>query len=405
MLRAFAGLEDRERGDMKICTICDDHFPSYWTSTNQVITTASHLGRQGVDVDLMIPTMGKMLLRSKERKLRALCEFYGVEPTFNLKDYFTVWPTNKFRIEKLTHGVLAPLVASLGKYDLVYTRHIIPVFLTLAAGGRAVFETYRLLPDEFPKTIPLLKWVAEKDNFLGITTHSELSREVFIKAGVPEHKVIALHNGYDPAEFEPRLSKHEARELLGIPRDRFLALYTGHMTPMKGAEIFVDMAKHAPDIDFLLIGGPTKDDVERVQDYATSQGVTNVTVSGWINPHRVPPYLYAADVLMIPPTSKPLRVHRRTVLPIKLFNYLAAGRVIFTPDLPDTAELLQHGVNSYRVEPDDPKTAAESLMEIAGDPLLANSLSERAFQDSMQYTWSERARKLKEFMELRLSAI
>jgi glycosyltransferase involved in cell wall biosynthesis len=389
---------------MKICTICDDHFPSYWTSTNQVITTASYMGRIGVDVDLMIPILGKNLLMSKERRLRKLCEYYGVEPTFNLKDFFSFWPTNRFRIEKLTHGILSPIYANFGKYDLIYTRHILPVFLTLAAGGKAIFETYRLLPEEFPQTIPLLKWICKNDNFLGITTHSELSRQAFIEAGVPPEKVIALHNGYDPHEFEPRLSKTDARELLGISQNRFLAVYTGHMTSIKGVEVLVDIAEKVPEIDFLLIGGPTKDDVERISNLAKSKGITNVEVTGWVNPHMVPPYLYAADVLLIPPTSKPLEIHKRTVLPIKVFNYLAAGRVIFAPDLPDTAELLQHGVNSYRVEPDNIDAAAEGLRVLAEDTLLADSLADRAYKDSKQFTWEERARKLRAYMEERLNA-
>lgn len=139
---------------MKICTICDDHFPSYWTSTNQVITTASYLGKQGVDVDLMIPTKGSMLFQSKERKLRKLCEYYGVDPTFNLKDFFTVWPTNKFRLEKLTHGLAAPLYANFGSYDLVYTRHILPVFLTLAAGGAPCLRPTGSSLRSFPKPFP-----------------------------------------------------------------------------------------------------------------------------------------------------------------------------------------------------------------------------------------------------------
>jgi glycosyltransferase involved in cell wall biosynthesis len=389
---------------MKICTICDDHFPSYWTSTNQVITTASYLGKIGVDLDFMIPIKGSMLLLNKEQRLRKLCEFYGVEPTFNLKDFFSVWPTNSLRIEKLTHGLLSPLYAYLGKYDLVFTRHIIPVFITLASGGRAMFETYRLLPEEFPKIKPLLRWIGKHPNFLGITTHSELSTKAFVDAGVPPEKVVALHNGYDPVEFEPELSKEEAREILGLKKDGFLAVYTGHMTSIKGVEILVDIAELAPEVDFLLVGGPTEKDVDRISGLAKEKGITNVTVTGWVNPHKVPPYLYAADVLLIPPTDKPLKIHKRTVLPIKLFNYLAAGRVILAPDLDDTKELLQHGVNSFKVEPDNPKKAAEGLKKLMEDPLLANSLSVMAKKDSKKYTWEQRAKNLLKFMEERIAA-
>ncbi|MBU1219131.1 glycosyltransferase [Myxococcota bacterium] len=390
---------------MKICTICDDHFPSYWTATNQVITTASNLGKIGVEVDLMIPVMGKNIFKSRERRLRQLCEFYGVEPTFNLKDFFTVWPTNQLRVEKLTHGLVSPFYAALGKYDLVYTRHVIPVLITLAVGGRAIFETYRLLPEEYPSTIPLLRWASSQPGFLGITTHSELSRNVFIEAGVPPEKVKALHNGYDPEEFKPEMTRAEARRLLGLDEDKYLVVYTGHMTAIKGIEILVDIAEQVPEVDFLLVGGPTEEDVKRVRDIAASKGLKNVNIQGWVNPHKVPPYLYAADILVIPPTSKPLRIHRRTVLPIKLFNYLAAGRVILSPELPDTSELLQHGVNSWRIEPDDPAIAAEAIRMIKEDPILAGELAQRAKEDSRKYTWYQRAINLRNYMEERLETL
>ena len=389
---------------MRICTICDDHFPSYWTSTHQVVTTASHLGKLGVSVDFMIPTLAEHLWLKSEKKLRKICEFYGVEPSFRLRDFFTVWPTNRFRVEKFTHGVAAPVLASFSDYDLIYSRNILPVLITLVRGGRAMFETYRLLPQEYPYTAPLFRKVADHPRFLGITTHSELSRQAFIDAGVPPEKVIALHNGYDPCEFEPELTKSDARRILGLPENDFTVVYTGHMTPMKGVEIIVDIAKLAPELSFVLVGGPTEADVNRISSYAQQTGAHNVHVLGWVTPNKVPPYLYAADVLIIPPTSKPLREHHRTVLPIKVFNYLAAGRPIITPDLPDTAELLHDGVNCLRVPADDVLAAATSLRRLADDPLLAGELASRAREDARGYTWEERARKLKVFMEERLEA-
>jgi glycosyltransferase involved in cell wall biosynthesis len=83
---------------------------------------------------------------------------------------------------------------------------------------------------------------------------------------------------------------------------------------------------------------------------------------------------------------------------------LAAGRVIFAPDLEDTEEILHHGVNSFKVQPNNPQKAAAALNNIAADPLMANNIAEKALQDSKKYTWSQRALNLKKFMEKRLKA-
>ncbi len=248
---------------MRICTICDDHFPSYWTSTNQVVTTASHLGKLGVSVDFMIPTLAEHLLLKSEKKLRKICEFYGVETSFRLRvsspcgpPTASAWKTHP-RCGGARAGQFLGLRSRLQPQHPAGAHH---------AGPRraAMFETYRLLPKEYPYTAPLFRKVAAHPRFLGITTHSELSRKSFIDAGVPAEKVIALHNGYDPREFEPELSKADARRLLGLPENDFTVVYTGHMTPMKGVEILVDIAKLAPELSFVLVGGPTEADVNRI---------------------------------------------------------------------------------------------------------------------------------------------
>jgi len=56
------------------------------------------------------------------------------------------------------------------------------------------------------------------------------------------------------------------------------------------------------------------------------------------------------------------------------------------------------------VPADDVDAAAEALHRLADDPLFAGSLAERAREDARGFTWEERARKLKAFMEERLAA-
>jgi glycosyltransferase involved in cell wall biosynthesis len=115
------------------------------------------------------------------------------------------------------------------------------------------------------------------------------------------------------------------------------------------------------------------------------------------------PWLYAADVLVIPPSLEPLERHGTTVLPIKLFLYLAAGRVVLAPNAPDTAELLIDDVNAALVPAGDAETTATTLRLLAADTARAERLARGALQTAANLTWDARAANIEAFLQRRLA--
>jgi glycosyltransferase involved in cell wall biosynthesis len=101
---------------------------------------------------------------------------------------------------------------------------------------------------------------------------------------------------------------------------------------------------------------------------------------------------------LIPPTSAPLQRFRRTVLPMKVFMYLAAGRPILAPRLPDVEEVLTDGQTARLVVPDDPAEAANALTHLLADRALQDRLSRNALALAAQYTWTARARRIMDFV-------
>jgi glycosyltransferase involved in cell wall biosynthesis len=115
--------------------------------------------------------------------------------------------------------------------------------------------------------------------------------------------------------------------------------------------------------------------------------------------NEVPNYLFASDCLIIPPSAAPLRKHRHTILPMKTFSYLAAGRPIIAPDLVDLREMLRPNENALLVAPDDVDAAVTNVRRVIGDERLAEQLGATALQDSAQYTWTKRAERLSRFLD------
>src|SRR5690606_31465110 len=115
--------------------------------------------------------------------------------------------------------------------------------------------------------------------------------------------------------------------------------------------------------------------------------------------------LMAADVLLQPPSRIPLKLVGNTVLPMKLFLYLAAGRPIIAPDLPDMREVLRHEHNALLVPTGDDDAAARAVTRVVTEPGLAERLSAAAKQTAATLTWDARAERILSFLESQRRAL
>jgi len=387
---------------MKIAYISDERYPSVHTDTQQVMKTIDALGGQNVQVDFIQPRMARHMLRSRDERKEEICRFYNVTGRFEIRDII-FWPASDLRIEKLFHGMLSPLKTLMRDYDAVYTRNILPLVLASTLQQPVLFETYRPLCRTDPMAFRALAFSAKRRGFLGISTHSEYSREAMIDAGIAPDIIRAIPNGYDPQDFLNLPSLESARKDLGIPVDQRVAVYTGHIRRDKGIHALLDLAAEVHDMTMLIVGGSPAE-VEKVRGDVNSRSLNNVRLEGQVSIHRVPTYLAAADVLVLPPTALPLMGVGHTVLPIKTFSYLAAGRPILAPDLPDTKGVLEHDRNCWKVLPDNPAEAAAGLQKLFTSPEIARRIATKAREDADIYTWDGRAKRLKQFIEERVAA-
>jgi len=385
---------------LKIGYITDERYPSVHTDTQQVIKTADALGALGCQVDLIQPRMAKHLFVSRERRKEDICRYFNVRGHFDIRDIL-LWPASDLRVEKLVHGVAAPLKAAFQNYDLVYTRNLIPLRMACRLSLPVLFETYRALPQSDTWAWGVVKGAFKNPRFIGISTHSEYTRQVMIQAGTTPELIQAIPNGFDPRDFDRSLSKQDARQKTRLPVDRKLAVYTGHIRKDKGIDALLDLAEDCHQYLMVIVGG-SPSDVDAVQQQVRDRSIENVKLVGHVPIRQVPAYLSAADVLVLPPTLGPLMTAGRTVLPMKTFTYLASGRPILAPDLPDTAGVLNHESNCLRVEPDNRESASQAMARLAGDPEFAARLAEQALVDSQRYTWQSRAKRLIAFFDRRL---
>lgn len=381
----------------RIEIISSERYPHHDTNTQQIIKNATAFHFSGLPVELVIPVQAKSFFQPKEALVAAITRYYNVSPGLKIRVLWNV-PASNLRLEKIFHSLAATVRAVLNpEVDLIYTRNKFVALLALLFGKKFIFETYRRLGDENPK---VMRWLAERsrgETFTGMVLHSNVAAESMLRAGFPKEKLLVLHNGYDNSDMLPILTRADARQSLGLAAQKKYVVYTGNMQKNKCIESLVDIAACLPEVNFLLVGG-TPEDIQRLSEYAASKGAGNVMMPGRQPIAAVSQYLYASDVLIIPPVSAPLEKYGKTVLPFKIFPYLAAGRSIAAPDQPDMRELLVHRQNAILLEPDNASQNAKAIGELLDNEVLQKTLSENAAELAKSLTWEERANKFKRWL-------
>lgn len=357
------------------------------------VSTMAALSRLGWSVQLAVPRNGQRHVDLG----RSVRDFYHVDGVFEVVEVGR--PQSVQSIRHLRHALALPALPEFREADFVYTRNLLILAVALIRGQRVVFDHYRLWGDRKRWLKPGLRRLMNHPNFLGLVVHSRYARAGYEALGVPRERVRVIHNGFNPSHLEPRLSQAAARDALRLPRDRCIAVYAGRIDVDKGVGVLLEMARKSLDTLYLLVGSKREGPIER-----EARSLENVRVLPWQPLRRTVEYLYAADVLLIPPSQLPLEKYKKTVLPLKVFLYLAAARPILAGDTADIADVLQDGANACLVPPDDVSAAVETLARLQTDSDLAGRLSAGAAATSEGLSWDARAERIDRFVRERLNA-
>jgi len=176
----------------------------------------------------------------------------------------------------------------------------------------------------------------------------------------------------------------------GPPR----VVYAGHLYAWKGVDVLLDALARLRSVHGLIVGGHEQEpDLARVRGRIASLGLCErVDAIGQVPPGQVAAQLARGHVLALP--NGPSATSARFTSPLKLFEYMAAGRPIVASDLPALREVLGDGENAILVPAGDPAALAAAIQRLIDDEALAAALGRRAFEMAADYTWARRAERL-----------
>ncbi|HVO45333.1 MAG TPA: glycosyltransferase [Steroidobacteraceae bacterium] len=369
---------------MKILFTYENPLPNAQADAEVFVSTARHLAAFAARAWLHVPASG-------EANAGVAAALAGME---------VVRARVPLRPAALRHfccGLTLPLRREFREADLVYTRNLWIAWLALLFGQRVMFDHYRPWPDQVPPLRPWIRHIFCHRRFLGAICHSEYTRRKYLELEIPAEKLHCVHNGFDPQRLGPHLPAEVAKQQIGVESGVKTVVYTGRINHKKGLELALQAARQLPDHLFILVGASGSSTIE-----TAAQGIGNVRIVPWQQPDMLARYIYAADVLLIPPSVKPLAEFGSTVIPLKIYLYMGSGRPILAGDTPDVREILEDGRNALLVRPDCVQALVAGIVALTGDESRARRLGAASLEASRQFTWSARAGRIAAILANRL---
>ena len=178
--------------------------------------------------------------------------------------------------------------------------------------------------------------------FIDVPTVDKMEKELFAIASVNlvtagelwerkkkyAHGLELIPNGAEVEHFGQALSEilSVAEEVAGLPTP--VVGYVGAISSWLDQEALADLAKARPDWSIVLIG-PVDTDVTMIKQF------NNIIFLGKKDYRDLPRYIKGFDVCVIPFKINALTVG---VNPVKLYEYLAAGKPVVSTALPEVRQ-------------------------------------------------------------------
>ena len=394
---------------LRILYLADIRFPLERANGIQSMATCHALAERGHDVTLLVRP-------DPQTPPRDAYAFYGVTriPTLHVEVAPLTGPPAARRAGYLTFSLGRALGRA--RQDLIFTRDLAlaSLLLRVPAAMRApvVYEAHTIAADAAAARPELLtggeaaspaklRRLAARDARVWrgadgyVTITAGLAREMERRFG-PRPRVAVIPDGTDTRATLATDSTDQAlaTDHTDNTDQAFTIGYAGHLYPWKGVDLIIEAVAALQDTRGLIVGGHEREpDLARLTQLAADLDcASRVQFTGPVPPPEVATWLQRAHVLILP--NRKSAISTEFTSPLKLFEYMAAGRPIVASDLPAFREILRDGENALLVEAGNPQALVAGITRIKHDPALGARLARQAAEEVREYTWARRAERL-----------
>lgn len=243
--------------------------------------------------------------------------------------YFSLLVTHRLEIIRQVRDFKPDVIVGFGLLNARLAmdqarRHNIPFVYYV------IDELHRLVPEEVFQTLARAVEMRNNKDATKVISINEGLKEYTIQMGADPEKIEVIRAGVDFDRFS-KADGSAIRQRYGFTDKDTVMFFMGWLYDFCGLdEVAIQMAKSEnKHLKMLVLGkGELWDCLLEIKErYSLGE---RLILEGWKPYEEVPSYLAAADVCLLPAKRTEIM---QNIVPIKMYEYLAAGKVVFATDL------------------------------------------------------------------------
>jgi len=362
----------------KIIYIAEFSLPNMSAYAVHVLKMCDNLCKHGYDVELVLPFVNNSYFFSKIKKDYLLKNKYKIKSIFK----------SKFRLNFLLRILFSIRIFFYLKklsLNIILSRSIIPSLILAFLNIKNTLEIHTEVTGFTYYFFKLNKFKKIKKNIKFVVLNSKLINLLDVK----ESNTIVLCDSVELKDFLNKKNKI----------NKFTCAYSGSFVQGKGLEIIYQLAKKMPKINFDLYGNVKTLD----KNFNFNSKPKNLNFKGFVSYKKITKILQTYKILLMPYQEKVDVLIKGVDVsnyfsPLKLFEYMAAGKVIVASKLKVYSKILKHKRNAILLKPHNINEWIKAINKIFGSSKF-DYLGRNAKKDVKKYSWKERAKKIIQFSE------
>ena len=367
---------------MRISYLFNSSTPSSNPSSIQVVNTCSAFTQLSHRVKLIVPNTGQNV---------SLLKFYGINksPKLIKLKYFNKFPLSFYYY---LFSLFSIVYAIFDKTELYITRNIFNLILLNILKKKVIIEIHHDLHNEGR----LVKFLCKHTN---VFNKKNIIKIIAITNAVK--KYLIKNFDIDPNKIDVIPSASSLKfKFTNLKRKKFYNIgYFGSLDASKGANFIIKLSKKDRLNKYSIYGG-SQYDVSRLK----KKGIpSNLKINPSVQYGRLKPLISKMDILLMPSSTQKIRSIGnignivKFTSPLKLFDYLASGKLIITSNVSVLKEILSDEKNCLVVSNFNTNNWIKKINKVKFEISKINKIKRNAFELSKKYTYLKRAKKILNF--------
>lgn len=362
----------------KIIYIAEFSLPNMSAYAVHVIKMCDNFSKYA-DVELIIPHKKSSYIFKKIKKEYLLKENFKITSIFSSKKRSSLFNRINFSLKILNY-------LDKKNHNMIVSRSIISSLMLAVFGKKNILEIHSEMTGLTKYIFNISKLYFVRKNLKFILLHSKLLKILKINS----KNFCILEDAVQREDFSNKKKTIK----------KFTCVYSGSFAKGKGLETIYAIANKAPHIKFDLFGN------RKTMDYNFSlkKVPKNIKFKGFLTYNKISDILPRYKILLMP-YQKQVGVLIKKInvssyfSPLKLFEYMATGKIIIASDLKVYKKILRNYHNSVILNPNHTNKWVKIIDQIFKSKKY-DYLGDNAMEDVKKYTWKNRVKKIIAFSRL-----